>query len=296
MVLAFDVGGSHIAAAQVAGDAVGPRVTLEVDPDGGAEEILDRWRQAGRAVLGGAAPLEAAPAGGSPRGVAVAFPRPFDYAAGICRTRHKFAALYGRDLRRELAVAWALPTGRVRFLNDADAFLIGALHGEALAGEPRAMGITLGTGLGSAFWADGAIVEGGPGVPPEGEIYCLPWRGATLEDALSTRAIVRAYTAAGGEALPVHLIAARAEAGEGRAGAVWEGFGRELAAGLRPLLAAFRPRTVLLGGNISRAAPLFLPAAAEGLAGLEARLRPVAALDTAALAGAARACFGLTSE
>ncbi len=285
-ILAFDVGGSHIAAALATGDEVGLRVTVEVNPDSGAGEILARWRQAGLAALAGA---EAA-------GAAVAFPRPFDYAAGVCRTRHKFAALYGRDLRQELAGVLALAPAAVRFVNDADAFLVGALRAEGLEGEARAIGITLGTGLGSAFWAAGGIVESGPGIPAEGEIYCLPWRGATLEEALSTRAIVRAYAAAGGEALPPRLIAARAEAGEARARAVWADFGRELAAGLQPLLAAFRPSTVLLGGNMSRAAAWFLPAAVEALAGLEVRWLPVAALDTAALAGAARACFGVTAD
>jgi glucokinase len=178
----------------------------------------------------------------------------------------------------------------VRFCNDADAFLVGALHGEGMASEPRAMGITLGTGLGSAFWAGGGIVETGHGVPPEGEIYCLPWRDGTLEDALSTRALVRAYAAAGGEAATVQAIAARAAAGEPRALATWRGFGAELGAGLGPIIAAFRPAFILLGGNISRAAALFLPAAEAALAGAGGRLRPVAALD-AALVGAARACF-----
>ena len=280
-VLAFDVGGSHIAAARVAGDALADRAEITVDPDGGAEDILARWRQVG---------VQAA-AGQPLAGIAVAFPRPFDYAHGICRTRHKFAALYGRDLRQWLAAAFGLPPAAVRFRNDADAFLVGALHGEGMAAAPRAMGITLGTGLGSAFWAGGGIVETGPGVPPEGEIYCLPWRDGTLEDALSTRAIVRAYAAAGGEAATVQAIAARAIGGEPRALATWRGFGAELGAGLGPIIAAFRPAVILLGGNISRAAALFLPAAEAALAGAGVRLRPVAALDAAALLGGAHACF-----
>lgn len=281
-ILAFDVGGSHIAAARVAGDAVAGRAEVAVDPDAGAEEILDRWRQVGSQAAAGQ-PLA---------GIAVAFPRPFDYVHGICRTRHKFAALYGCDLRQRLAAAFVLPPAAVRFCNDADAFLLGALHGEGLGSEPRAMGITLGTGLGSAFWAGGGIVETGPGVPPEGEIYCLPWRDGTLEDALSTRAIVRAYAALGGDTASVQTIAARAAAGEPRALETWRHFGADLGAGLGPIVAAFEPEVILLGGNISRAAALFAPAAEKALAkAAPLRLRPVAGLDTAALLGAARACF-----
>lgn len=280
-ILAFDVGGSHIAAARVARGVAGKRWAAPLDPDGSAAAILAAWRHIARCAAGSE---EIA-------GAAVAFPRPFDYATGVCRTRHKFAALYGRDLRPELAAALGLKPDRVRFVNDADAFLTGAARTEGIGPRQRVMGVTLGTGLGSAFWADGGIVENGPGVPEEGEIWALPWRGGTLEDAISSRAVAQAYAARGGERLTAEAIAARAAAGEARARDAWAELGRELGRGIAPIVAAFRPDDLLLGGAMSRAAPWFLPAAEAALGPGRVQWRVCRALDTAALLGAAEACF-----
>ena len=61
--------------------------------------------------------------------------------------------------------------------------------GGAARGHDRAMGITLGTGLGSGFLAGGEIVRSGAGVPPNGDLHVVPFRGAPVEDAISGRAI-----------------------------------------------------------------------------------------------------------
>ena len=67
----------------------------------------------------------------------------------------------GSRARCELDPAW------IRFLNDAEAFLLGESVAGAARGHAPRVGITLGTGLGSAFLADGEIVRSGPDVPPE---------------------------------------------------------------------------------------------------------------------------------
>src|SRR5262249_22205625 len=143
----------------------------------------------------------------------------------------KFDALHGRDLGRALMDGLPNAPGGVSFLNDADAFLLGEwLHGAA-AGADRCVGITLGTGVGSAFAAGGSIRLEGPGVPPEGRVDLLTIGGRPLEDVVSRRAIRAAYRAHGGvreddrdggaaEGPDVVDIAARARAGEPLAQAV----------------------------------------------------------------------------
>ena len=46
----------------------------------------------------------------------------------------------------------------------------------------RSVGLTLGTGVGSAFAVDGKIVGKGRGVPPGGEIWDLPYRESIVEE------------------------------------------------------------------------------------------------------------------
>ena len=106
----------------------------------------------------------------------------------------KFEALYGVDVRGGAVgrVARALPAPII-FLNDADAFLWGEWLFGAAAGHDRCVAITLGTGIGSAFIADGELRHDGPGVPPEGRVDLLRIAGLALEDVVSARAIEKAY-------------------------------------------------------------------------------------------------------
>src|SRR5688572_21060975 len=89
------------------------------------------------------------PPGAQSLGVAV--PGPFDYERGISLVRHKLLELHGVDLRSELAAALGFAPSSIRFLNDAAAFALGEWWVGAARGHRRAVGITLGTGLGSAF-------------------------------------------------------------------------------------------------------------------------------------------------
>ena len=89
--------------------------------------------------------------------------------------RHKLPFLYGVDLRQALAPRIGCDPVQVRFLNDADAYLLGEVGAGAAKGFGRAVGLTLGTGIGSAFAVDGRLVTPGPGVPKDGEIWNVPY-------------------------------------------------------------------------------------------------------------------------
>ena len=123
----------------------------------------------------------------------LAVPGPFDLQAGVSLMRHKLPYLYGFDLRAALAASFGIQPLQVRFLNDANAFLLGEIGAGAARGFRRAVGLTLGTGIGAAFAVDGRIVAEGPGVPPGGEIWNLPYEAGIVEDFISSRAIVGNY-------------------------------------------------------------------------------------------------------
>jgi glucokinase len=182
---------------------------------------------------------------------AIATPGPFDYARGISLISGvaKLDALYGVDLRAELSAALSLRPDDVSFLNDADAFLIGEWWAGAAQGHDRAMGVTLGTGLGSAFMGRGQIIDTGPDVPPEGRLDLVPFRGAAVEDTLSRRGLRAAYRE---DAPDVVEIARRARAGERQAAEVLRRFGSGLGEFLAPWVERFAPTCVVLGGSIAR--------------------------------------------
>jgi glucokinase len=214
----------------------------------------------------------------------VAVPGPFDYARGICLLEHKLRALYGVDMRAELASALSVQPDNVRFLNDAEAFLLGEGWAGAARGHDRVLGITIGTGLGSAFLEHGSIVRSGAGVPHGGELYRMPFRNSPVEQRVSRRAILTHY---GDTKVDVAEIARRARDGERRAREAFDVVSADLADFLRPWLAAFAPSCLVVGGSIARSWDLLR----VGLESLRADVAVVARaeqIDDAALLGAAR--------
>lgn len=288
----LEVGGTHAAACWV--DTASWRVLAEpsgrvpLPADGSADRILD---DLARCVL----------ALGSVAGrvLAVAIPGPFDYAAGIGRFRDvgKFDALAGVQVGTELAARLRGRPSRIAFVNDAAAFGLGEWLAGAARGTDRAVAITLGTGIGSAFLADGAVVANGPDVPPNGHVHLLSVGSRPLESVVSRRAILTRYRAAGGDpSLDVAAVAARALAGETVAQDAFVEPLRVLGATLAPWLRRFRAQLLVVGGAISGSWELVEPALRSGLAAEGAPRLPVVAArqpDAATALGAAWHAVGL---
>jgi glucokinase len=199
--------------------------------------------------------------------------------------QHKLQALYGRDMRSAIAARFGLAAEKITFVNDAAAFLLGEVSCGSARDAVRAAGLTLGTGIGSAFAKDGHALLHGEGVPPGGEIWNLPYKGGTVEDLISTRALKADYAALTGKDIEVKEIAAAA-AGESTARQVFETFGLHLGDVIRDVIAPFSPEVVVIGGGISRSSALFLPMA-QKQAGAGLKLMPSTLLDEANLRGAA---------
>lgn len=285
-VPALEIGGTHVAGAIIDVDApavvTGTRTRLPLDADGPAASIV-------ATILACAGRLGDLPVGAI---WGIAIPGPFDYARGIGSFEGvaKFGALDGVDVGRSLLDGLPGST-RIVFLNDADAFLIGEWAAGAGVGHARLAGITLGTGIGSAFLADGRIVNTGPDVPPNGEVHLLSIDGRPLEDTVSRRAIVAAYAhladETGGAPTPdVVEIAARARRGEVAARAAIEGPLRALGAVLAPWLARVGASALVVGGSMAGSWDLVEPPLRAGL-DLPIEVHRARLPDEAGLIGAA---------
>jgi hypothetical protein len=192
----------------------------------------------------------------------------------------------GAKIRLQLAVCFAAEAcaEAVRFVNDAEAFVLGEWWAGAARGHDRALGITIGTGLGSAFLDRGRIVRRGAGVPAGGELYRVPFHDAPVEARVSRGAILSQY---GDEGIDVAEIAERARSGDARARETFDALARDLAEFVRPWVVAFAPTCLVVGGSIARSWNLLH----DGLEPLEADVDVLACaehIDDAPLLGAAR--------
>lgn len=245
----LEVGGTHVTAALVdPGRArVLRRAHQGLDPRGTAEHVLGTMVRCATRIDAPAAALW---------GVAV--PGPFDYDKGIARFEGvgKFDDLHGIDVGSVLLDGvWPRPRGAV-FLNDAHAFALGEWSAGAARGHRRCVGVTLGTGVGSAFLVDGQVCRDGPGVPPLGRIDLVRAAGRPLEDSVSRRALLARY---GDRRAEVHDIAARARAGEARAGHVLHEALTVLGTALTPYVRDFEATALVVGGGLARSWDLVGP-------------------------------------
>ena len=311
-VLVFDVGGSHISAAicsphtyalqgiahaAIPAEGFPPHAAT---PAHGFLRFLHALAQ--RSATLADIPLQ------SLAGAALAMPGPFDYPNGVSHMQHKLPSLLGVDLKSAIAGRFHWQPNQVRFVNDAAAFLLGEIGAGAAKGYPRSIGITLGTGIGCAFAVDGRIAmpDTDPTVPPGGEIWNLPYNGATVEDFVSTRFLRHQYQNLTGLEAEVSSIAETAKgdhpcpeetapplppddpyAAHCRARQSFHDFGRHLGLALNRYAQAFNPAVIVLGGGISRASHLFLPATKKALApGFAPKIAISSLMDQAPLTGA----------
>jgi glucokinase len=151
---------------------------------------------------------------------------------------------------------------RVTCANDANCALIGERWHGAARGAADVVLLTLGTGVGGAVLLEGDLFTGQGGAAAEPGLIGIQPDGPPCNSG--NRGSLESYCSIAGLArlspLGPQELCRRAEAGEPEALAVWESYGRLLGTGISSLLYLFTPELVLIGGGLSAATPLFLPA------------------------------------
>ena len=295
--LALDVGGTSLKSAIVSEQGrilPGSVLRTPIDSNGSAEAVLKTFA-APLAQAQEQARRESLPLAG----IGIGMPGPFEYENGVSRIRGvgKYEAIYGMNVREELRRRLGLPGGFPIFFEvDAWAFVRGEAWQGAGKGLRRIIGITLGTGMGSGFMADGEMKDSGPGVPPLAWIGGLEYGSGILDDRVSRRGIIARYRELSGERrenLDVKDICRRAQAEDARARKVLAETGAILGRAVRPSAEAFEADWVIIGGQISKSYPL-LAAALHKELGRVPSLKKIAAAEDAdhsALLGAGRFLF-----
>ncbi|RZJ23610.1 MAG: ROK family protein [Acinetobacter sp.] len=284
MTLGIDIGGSHITAALVDLETGGliqkPVKRRVVNSAAPKEEILSAWVEVIKDAFG-------KDLSGNER-IGIAMPGPFDYNNGISliKDQEKFKALYHTNVKLELAQRLKLQPSAIRFINDAAAFMQGEVTYGSAKGYKIALGLTLGTGLGSALVVNGKSKDL--------ELWDAKFLSGIAEDYLSTRWFVSKYNSlTGKEVGGVKELAAIVDT-DLYAKQVFNEFGRGLGHFLADIIVQTKAEVVVLGGNIAQAFHLFAPHVVDNLKAfhLDTAIKITELNELAALTGAAN-CWNI---
>lgn len=280
----IDIGGSHITAALInmnIGHTVDGSVKrCGINAMADADEMLDAWSQL---ISKSWQPSF------KPAAIGIAMPGPFDYQQGISwiRGQHKFESLYGLNIKKLLAERLGVHPENIYFTNDAECFLLGETYSGAAKGYQSVIGITLGTGLGSAIYKNG--------VSKDANLWCTPFENAIAEEYLSTRWFVKRYKELSGVTVE-NVKELSAITDQPFVETVFHEFGINLGKFLLPFIENEEAEAVVLGGNISRVYHLFQKPLIAFLQShhCHAAIVTTSLGEHAALIGAATACSTTT--
>lgn len=274
--IGVDIGGSHITAAHV--DCNTYRVidsTLKrerVASMDDAEVILESWVKALSALIIKSSEETIT--------IGIAMPGPFDYEQGISLMKgmQKYDSLYGMNIREILAERLGIPGEHITFINDAEAFLRGELASGAASDFERAIGVTLGTGLGSTSNCKGETVDVNRAF--------VPFLDSIAEEYISTRWFLKRYKElTGKEAKNVEELLTTAD--QVIKDELFEEFSTNLAAFLNDFIADENPQVLVVGGNIARCWDHFIEKVQDKIVNKTVVIRQTQMWEDAALVGAA---------
>lgn len=254
IVAGVDIGGSHITAALVDLKNFtvlkGTCTRKSIDTGSASETIIRQWSSVINKVFDGY---------DHPKKIGIAMPGPFDYEKGISliRNQNKYDSLYGLDVRRLLAESLQINETDILFKNDAACFLQGEALSGAAKGFNQVIGLTLGTGLGSAKCVHG--------VAHDADLWHSPFLDGIAEDYLSGRWLVKRFYEITGQTVENVKALTQLKSNDNTKAQIFREFGKNLALFLSGLILCEKPEAVVLGGNISKAYALFYPELSSNL-------------------------------
>ena len=290
MIIGIDIGGSHITSVLVNETTMqavaGSFCKKKVDAHSSAHVIIRQWADAILVSLSHLKKDEL-------QGIGIAMPGPFDYANGICIIEgvSKYGSLYGVNIRQLLANELNLNKEvPIIFENDASCFGLGEQAVLQTNEYKKLIAITLGTGFGATFINNGSIAINEEGVPVGGELYNQPYEYGIAEDKISARGLIARFKQlTGRQTGEVKEIAeVAAQSADVYAKQVFQEFGHHIAACLAPWIQSFEADILVIGGNIAKAASLFLPALQQKFAakGISISIKISNQMEQSAIMGA----------
>ncbi|HEX7367320.1 MAG TPA: ROK family protein [Pelobium sp.] len=244
-LIGVDIGGSHITAAQVNRENLeliaGTYQRDKIDADENAFVIIKAWAKVIKRCADGEKDLQ----------IGIAMPGPFDYENGISlmKNQGKYDNLYQLDVKAMLAEELQLATKQIKFNNDAACFLQGEIFNVGKIAV-NSVGVTLGTGLGSAFIRNGKSYDA--------DLWNTPFKESIMEEYISSRWFVAEFYARTGKPIKDVKQLVEEHAGEAITRDLFKDFADNLSQFLSYFIKLKDAECVVLGGNIAKANAFFL--------------------------------------
>lgn len=255
-VLGIDIGGSHLTAALV---NVATRTFVQdsytrirVNSKGTVDEILNSWVSAIQSIY------EKHPV--KNKRIGLAMPGPFDYTNGISLITglDKYEALYKLNVKELISEKLGIPVASILMMNDAACFLRGEVYYGAAKGYQNVIGITLGTGTGSAIHHNG--------ITEDANLGPSPFMDSIADEYFSTRWFVKRYSEKTGNVVKDVKALAERYTTDKDIKDIFSEFVKNLIVFLEGFVNQEKPQVIVMGGNIAQCANLFLEDLITGLA------------------------------
>lgn len=262
--LLIDVGGTELKCgiADRQGRIHMPLTKFPANAKEDKEKILDHFAAVIKTLIKEAGDCEIA-------GIGMAFPGPFDYKRGISLMKglDKYDSIYGIPLEAAIKEkVEEIACSKFVFLHDVEAFAVGESYFGACREANRIFCLCIGTGAGSAFIENKAAVKESPGVPENGWIYNTPFKDSVIDDYISSRGLKKLALELLGRETDGKGLYELCVQGDSKAAEVFERFGNDLKDAAMPFIESFRPKAVVLGGQISGSFSFFGRAISEACA------------------------------
>lgn len=249
IVLGADIGGSHITAAlvnihtkEIQTQAL---VRQSVKADAPASQIIDDWCSAFNRLIDQYNLTDVH--------IGLAMPGPFDYDHGISYIKGlaKYESLYGMNVKKLIADSLNISTDRIRLQNDAASFLHGEVISGAACGYKDVIGITLGTGIGTARYHNGRAEDA--------DLWKLPYKDSFTEEYVATRWFVKRYHELTGKQVHGVKEIVNFQGTDPNVEVIFNEFTDHLSDFLVRFVQMDNPQVIVMGGNVSKASDYFLP-------------------------------------
>jgi len=255
-ILGVDIGGSHLTAALVDRNrktiVPGSYTRIRINSAGSADEILNTWSNVINGIFKNYSVTE--------RRMGIAMPGPFDYDNGISLIKglDKYESLYKLNVKELLAHKVMMIPSKIRMMNDAACFLRGEVHYGVARGYQNVIGITLGTGTGTAAH-HGSVTK-------DANLGPSAFMDSIADEYFSTRWFVRQYAERSGKTVQDVKTLSELYKGEQVVSEIFLEFVKNLTVFMKDFIESEKPEVVVLGGNIAQCSDLFLPDLKHALA------------------------------
>ncbi|MFY7910013.1 MAG: ROK family protein [Emticicia sp.] len=254
--IGVDIGGSHITSALINSENgkvdFGSMQRVHVNSHDCADNILAQWTSAIENTIGSDFSKLSK--------IGIAMPGPFDYETGVCLMQNvnKYESLYGLNIKKSLAERLEIESEKIQFKNDAEAYLAGEMTSGAGVGYKKSIGLTIGTGLGTAIYENGKAKDLGLG-------FTYKFESGVIEEYVSTRWFLARYEELTNTKLDGVKAISSIYDSDKYAKQVYDEFSRHLTYFINEFISIFYPEVIVIGGNIANSFHIFYPSIQEFL-------------------------------